>query len=71
MAGKLCLNCSELTFYKTTGDNRKCTTCGYEMTVPPNGGKGGKGKKCANCGSYTVFNNVCNSCDATYKMNKK
>lgn len=31
MAGKLCPNCNELTFFKTTGENRKCSKCGYEM----------------------------------------
>ncbi len=44
MAGKLCPNCNELAFFKTTGDNRKCSKCGYEMIIPPNSGKGGRGK---------------------------
>jgi len=35
MAGKLCPNCNELAFFKTTGDNRKCSKCGYEMIIPP------------------------------------
>lgn len=71
MAGKLCPNCNELAFFKTTGENRKCSKCGYEMIIPPNSGKGGRGKKCAYCGKLTVFNNRCNSCGAIYKMPKK
>ena len=70
MAGKLCPNCNELTFFKTNGSNRKCTNCGYEMIVPPNAGKGGKGKKCANCGCYTVFNNICKNCSAIFILGK-
>ena len=34
MPGKLCPKCKSYTFYKTTGENRKCTKCGYEMVVP-------------------------------------
>ena len=45
MAGKLCPNCNELTFFKTVGDNRKCSKCGYEMIVSPNSGKGGSNRK--------------------------
>lgn len=71
MAGKLCPNCNELTFFKTTGENRKCSKCGCEMNVPSNAGKGGKGKKCAHCGKFTVFNNGCSSCGAVYKLPKK
>ena len=71
MAGKLCPNCNELTFFKTTGENRKCSKCGYEMIVPPNAGKGGRGKKCANCGKLTVFNNKCSNCGAPFKLSKK
>jgi DNA-directed RNA polymerase subunit RPC12/RpoP len=70
MAGKLCPNCNELAFFKTTGDNRKCSKCGYEMIIPPNSGKGGRGKKCANCGKLTVFNNKCSSCGAIYRIPK-
>lgn len=44
MAGKLCPNCNELAFFKTIGDNRRCSKCGYEMIIPPNAGKGGRGK---------------------------
>ena len=71
MAGKLCPNCNELTFFKTTGANRKCSHCGYEMIVPPNEGKGGRGKKCSNCGKMTVFDNKCTNCGAVYRFSKK
>ena len=70
MAGRQCPNCHELTFFKTNGNNRKCSKCGYEMIVPANGGKGGKGKKCANCGLFTVFDNTCRNCGAEYRMPK-
>ena len=70
MAGKLCPNCNELTFFKTTGNNRECSKCGYKMTVPINKGKGGRGKKCSNCGRLTVFDNKCTSCGATYGFSK-
>ena len=70
MAGKLCPNCKELTFYKTTGENRKCTKCGYEMTVPINAK--GRGEKCPNCGRQTVHCQngklICTSCGAEFKM---
>ncbi len=40
MAGKMCPQCGRATFFETqTG--RKCTNCGYIMTVPANDGKGG------------------------------
>lgn len=65
MAGKLCPNCGEYTFFKTTDGGRKCTKCGYVMTVPI--GKGGRGRKCSNCGSFTVFNNKCRNCGAEYR----
>ena len=71
MAGKLCPSCGELTLFVTKGKNRKCSKCGFEMIVPPNGGKGGKGKKCANCGQYTVFNDTCGNCGAQYKYPSK
>lgn len=71
MAGKLCPNCYELTFFKTTGKNRKCSKCGYEMFVPPNFGKGGCGKKCANCGRLTVFNGECTTCGATFRLPRR
>lgn len=64
MAGKLCPNCGEYTFFKTT-TGRKCTKCGHTMTVPV--GKGGHGRKCSNCGSFTVFNNKCRNCGAEYR----
>jgi tRNA(Ile2) C34 agmatinyltransferase TiaS len=39
MPGKLCPKCSQLTFFEAkTG--RKCSKCGYTMTVPPNEGRG-------------------------------
>ena len=66
----MCPECGELTFHKTpTG--RKCSKCSYTMTVPANNGKGGKGKLCANCNQYTVFNDKCRECGATYSKNKK
>lgn len=73
MAGRLCPNCNELTFFLTSGNDRRCSKCGFEMRVPPNAGKGGRGKKCANCGRMTVFENKCQSCNATfsYSKNKK
>lgn len=67
MAGKLCPNCNRFTFFETqTG--RKCSKCGYTMTLPANDGKGGPGKKCSNCGKLTVFNNKCRNCGAQYKL---
>lgn len=71
MAGKLCPKCSELTFFITTGLNRKCSKCGYEMIIPAKVGKGGRGKKCSNCGRLTVFDNECSSCHAIYRQGKK
>lgn len=69
MAGKMCPKCGRLTFFQTlTG--RKCTKCGCEMILAPNGGKGGRGTKCPNCGKMTVFNNRCQNCGATFKMGK-
>lgn len=70
MAGKPCPNCNELTFFKSSGENRRCSKCGCEMIVPPNAGKGGRGKKCMNCGKMTVFNNTCNSCGAMFRFPK-
>lgn len=65
MAGKLCPECGQQTFFQTpTG--RKCTKCNYTMTLPPNSGKSGKGTKCANCGKFQVFNGKCRNCQATY-----
>lgn len=66
MAGKMCPQCGEQTFFQTpTG--RECTKCGHSMTVPANEGKGGKGSTCSNCGEGKVFNNVCRGCGAKYK----
>ena len=56
MPGKICPRCNQYTFFETT-NGRKCTKCGYTMTVPANDGKGGRGQKCSNCGQFTVFNN--------------
>ncbi len=68
MAGKvsLCPNCHQQTFFQTAV-GRKCTKCGYEMTVPANNGKGGKGMQCKNCRQFTVFNGKCRHCGAIYK----
>lgn len=70
MAGKICPNCKELTFYKTTGENRKCTKCNYEMIVPIK--SKGRGDKCPNCRRLTVHNQngklSCTSCGATFKQ---
>jgi DNA-directed RNA polymerase subunit M/transcription elongation factor TFIIS len=42
-----------MTFHrKPTG--RKCSKCGYEMKVPPQGGTGGRGRFCPNCKEYKV-----------------
>jgi ribosomal protein S27AE len=66
MAGKMCPKCGALTFFESlTG--RKCSKCGYTMTLPQGSGKGGKGQKCSNCNSFRVFNNKCAECGATYK----
>lgn len=64
MAGKLCPQCGQQTFFKTpTG--RKCTKCGCEMVVPINDGKGGKGKVCPECGKHTLFEGKCTNCGAS------
>ena len=69
MAGRLSPNCKELTFYITTGENRKCTKCGWEMIVPIK--SKGRGEKCSNCGRLTVQNQngklSCTSCGAKFK----
>jgi len=74
MAGKLCPECGNLTFFESkTG--RLCSRCGYTMTLPINESKGGKGRRCSNCGKSTVFeqtvqgNSKCSNCGATYKKN--
>ena len=70
LAGKLCPNCKELTFYKTIGENRKCTKCGYEMYVPITS-KGRGSSRCPNCKRLTVHNQNgklrCTSCGAEFK----
>lgn len=66
MAGKMCPNCGEQTFFQTpTG--RECSKCNHTMTVPANDGKGGQGSTCSNCGERKVFNNSCRGCGAKYK----
>lgn len=70
MAGKMCPDCGKMTFFQTpTG--RKCSQCGYTMTLIPNSGKGGRGRKCSNCGKFTVFDDKCNSCGAMYTKGGK
>ena len=65
MAGKMCPNCGEQTFFATpTG--RKCSKCNHEMIVPANNGKGGQGSRCSHCGENKVFNNICRGCGAKY-----
>ena len=71
MAGKLCPNCGEFTLFKTNGEDRECSRCGFKVTFPKNANKGGRGKKCVNCGQFTVFNDVCTNCGARYKYPKK
>lgn len=66
MAGAKCPKCSNATFFETPS-GKKCSSCDYEMRVPPNSGKGGRGEKCSNCNSYTVFNAKCTKCGATYR----
>ena len=61
-AGKLCPKCGQYTFI-TTLTGRKCSKCGYTMTVSPGPGKG---NKCSNCGKFQVFNGKCRNCGATY-----
>jgi len=70
MAGKMCPNCGQLTFFESP-NGRVCSKCGFEMSLPINSGKGGKGQKCSNCGKFTVFENQCNNCGATYRLPKK
>lgn len=67
MAGKMCPNCGEYTFFSSVY-GRKCSRCGYEMILATNDGKGGKGKRCVNCGKFTVFNDKCRNCGASYRM---
>nr|WP_317403983.1 hypothetical protein [uncultured Helicobacter sp.] len=69
MAGSKCPQCGKLTFFGTSYEKR--CKCGYQMKVPPNGGKGGKGNKCSNCGAHTVFNAKCTQCGAKYSLSKK
>jgi NMD protein affecting ribosome stability and mRNA decay len=65
MAGKVCPNCGEQKFFQSpTG--RLCNGCGYTMTLPANGGKGGQGRRCSNCNENKVFNSKCRGCGAVY-----
>lgn len=66
MAGKVCPNCGNATFFLTPR-GRKCSKCNYVMTLPANDGKGGRGQRCSNCGRLTVFNGKCRNCSAAYK----
>ena len=66
MAGKVCPNCGEQTFFEKTF-GRECSRCGHKMILPPNSGKGGRGQKCSNCGKLTVFNSKCTNCGAKYE----
>ena len=66
MPGGVCPKCNQQTFYEI-GYKGECSKCGYKMTVPPNGGKGGKGQKCYNCKLFTVFNGKCTKCGARYE----
>ena len=66
MAGKMCPQCGEYTFFETLF-GRECSKCGHKMIVAPNNGKGGKGQKCAYCSKQTVFNGKCTSCGAKYE----
>ena len=66
MAGKLCPRCGKYTFFESTS-GRKCSKCGYTMTLPANEGKGGRVQKCSNCNKLTVFNGKCRNCGAQYK----
>lgn len=72
MAGKLCPNCKQFTFFKTVGENRECTKCGYRMVVPIQ--SKGRGERCPNCGKLTVQNQggrkCCTNCGATFKGGK-
>lgn len=61
-AGIQCPKCKKLTFI-TTLTGRKCTKCGFVMTVSPGSGKG---TKCSNCGKFMVFNGKRRGCGATY-----
>lgn len=63
MAGKMCPKCGKYTFHNTV-TGRKCSKCGYTMTLPPGAGKG---HKCSNCGKFQVFNNKCRNCGAIYQ----
>lgn len=62
----MCPKCGKQNFFNST-TGRKCSFCGYEMIVPPHGGIGGKGQKCSNCGKFTVFDDKCRNCGATYR----
>ena len=63
MAGKMCPKCGKQTLWDK-GAKLECSSCGYKVMVPSNGGMGGKGQKCPVCGKYTWFRGKCNSCGA-------
>lgn len=65
MAGKMCPNCGQYTFFARPY-GRECTKCGFRMEIPVNDGNGGKGQKCSNCGKQTVFDGKCRSCGARF-----
>lgn len=65
MAGRLCLGCGQRTLFATTDGKYRCSKCGYELSVPVNGGRGGRGKRCPICKRYTFHNGKCSSCGAT------
>lgn len=61
MAGKLCPNCDRQTLFPTNTGG-ECSKCGLVMTVD----KVRNGTKCSNCGKFTVKDNKCHHCGATY-----
>lgn len=59
----VCPHCGERKFHETpTG--RRCSSCGFTVTRPANGGAGGKGHYCYICHKYQVFHGKCRSCGA-------
>ncbi|MNG29099.1 hypothetical protein D3C84_1144690 [compost metagenome] len=72
MAGKMCPQCSRLTFHGNEM-KRECSKCGFTSRRPANEGKGGKGKLCGLCSKFTVFNNHCSNpaCGAVSTYGKK
>lgn len=67
--GARCPKCKRPCLIKTENGGRRCTnsSCGYEVVLPANGGKGGKGRRCVVCGKYKVFNGHCRNCGAYEK----